>query len=69
MGRLDYPARAIHGDADTRIPVSHGSRVAEAGALGTALWRVSWADLVDAFESSPNENVERVAKYLDARLK
>ena len=69
VGRLDYPALVIHGDADTRILVSHGARVAEAGALGTALWRVPGADHVDAFESSPNEYVERVAEYLDARLK
>ncbi len=69
VDRLGYPALVIHGDADTRIPVGHGARVAEAGPAGTELWRVPGAEHVEAFEGSPYEYVERVAEYLDARLK
>ena len=69
VARLDYPTLVIHGDADRRIPVSHGARVAEAGPPGTELWRVHSARHVEAFESNPDEYVERVAEYLDARLK
>ena len=67
--RLDYPVLVIHGDADTRIPVSHGERVAEAGPPGTELWRVSGVEHVEAFEARPAEYVGRVAEYLDARLR
>ena len=58
----------IHGDAYTRIPVSHGVRVAGASPADTELWRVTGVEHVEAFESSPDEYVERVAEYLDARL-
>ena len=67
--RLDYPALVIHGDSDARIPVDHGARVAKAGPPGTELWRVAGADHVEAFEVSPDEYVERLAEYLDDRLK
>ena len=66
---LGYPALVIHGDADRRIPVSHGACVAEAGPPGTGLWRVHSARHVEAFESNSDEYVERVAEYLDARLR
>ena len=66
---LGYPVLVIHGDADARIPVSHGARVAEAGPPGTELWRVPGAEHVEAFERSPDEYVERVAEYLDGRLR
>lgn len=68
VARLGYPALVIHGDGDTRIPVSHGARVAEAGPPGTELWRVPGVKHVEAFEASPAEYVERVAQYLGARL-
>ena len=69
VARLEYPALVIHGDSDARIPVDHGARVAEAGRPGTELWRVGGVDHVEAFEVSPDEYVERVAEYLDDRLK
>ncbi len=66
---LEYPALVVHGEVDARIPVSHGVRVAAAGPPGTELWRVAGADHVEAFANSPDEYAERVAQYLDARLK
>ena len=69
VSRLEYPVLVIHGDADTRIPVGHGARVAEAGAAGTGLWRVPGVEHVEAFGASPDEYLERVAGYLAARLK
>ena len=69
VARLDYPVLVIHGEADTRIPVGHGMRVAEADPTGTEMWRVAGADHVEAFEGDPDEYVERVAAYLDNRLK
>lgn len=69
MARLGYPVLVVHGGADTRIPVSHDGRVAEAGLVGTQLWRVPGAEQVEAFEESPDEYVERVVGYLDARLR
>ena len=65
VAQLGYPVLEIHGDSDARIPVNHGARVAEAGPSGTELWRVSNAGHVEGFDVSPDEYVERVAKYLD----
>ena len=66
---LAYPVLVIHGDADRRIPHSHGRRVADAGRPGSALWRVAGAKHVAAFENNPDEYEERVAEYLDSRLR
>ena len=68
VARLGYPVLVIHGDADARIPVGHGVRVADAGPPGSELWRVPGVEHVEAFEASPAEYVKRVAEYLDARF-
>ncbi len=69
VAHLDYTVLVIHGDADTRIPVSHGERVTEAGPPGTRLWRVAGAGHVAALATSPDEYAERLAAYLDTRFK
>ena len=69
VARLGYPVLVIHGDADARIPVRHGVRVADAGPPGSELWRVPGVEHLEAFEASPAEYVKRVTEYLDARLR
>ena len=66
--RLRYPLLVVHGDADTRIPVDHGERVAAAAPAGTVWWRTSGVDHADSFTTYPDEYVERVASYLMVRL-
>ena len=65
---LGYPILVIHGDADTRIPPSHGERVREAAPAESELWLVPGVEHVDAFTSYPDEYVDRVARYFEARL-
>ena len=69
VAKLDYPILVIHGEADERVPIEHGERVAAVGRDGTFLWRVPRVDHVDAFKTHPEEYTERVAAYLDASLR
>ena len=66
---LSYPVLVIHGEADERIPVDHGVRVAEAGADGTVLWRVADTEHVDAFKNHSEEYVSRVDDYFKSQIK
>lgn len=65
---LDYPVLLIHGEADTRIPVSHGERVLGAAPAGSRIWKLPGVDHVDAFFEQPDEYVRRVREYLAERL-
>lgn len=65
---LGYPLLIIHGDADQRVPVGHGERVAAAAPAGSAFWRTPGVDHVDSFKAFPAEYVERVTSYLSGRL-
>ena len=67
--RLAYPVLVIHGDADTRIPIEQGQRVASAAPAGSELWIVPGADHTDAYKVAPDEYVRRVLAYFDARLR
>ena len=68
VSRLPYPILVIHGTEDSRIPSSHGVRVHEAAHADSQIWLVPKVDHVDAFLTHPDEYVERVAAYLEARL-
>jgi dipeptidyl aminopeptidase/acylaminoacyl peptidase len=67
--RLDYPVFVIHGTADTRIPYQEGVRVHQASGGGPDdLWLVPGADHVEAFRQHKKEYLDRVERYLRARL-
>ena len=68
VARLKYPILVIHGTGDQRIPWEQGQRVAKAAEEGSFLWLLPDVDHVDAFMTYPEEYVERVTDYLDARL-
>lgn len=68
VASLGYPLLVIHGDADVRIPVGHGERVAAAAPPGTLFWRTTGAIHADSFTTYPERYVERVASYLAERL-
>ncbi len=68
MARLDYPVLLIHGEADSRIPVSHSERILKAAAPGSQLWTLPGVDHVDMFKAEPVEYVRRLREYLDMRL-
>ena len=68
VAKLDYPVLVIHGEADERVPIEQGERVAAAGQAGTFLWRVPKVDHVDAFKTHPEEYTDRVAAYLNGLL-
>ena len=65
---LDYPVFIVHGVADTRVPVEHGIRIHKASHPESELWLLEGVDHVDAFETYPEEYVERVASYFWKRL-
>ena len=65
---LDYPVFIVHGEADTRVPVEHGIRIHKASHPDSELWLLEGIDHVDAFETYPEEYVERVASYFWKRL-
>ena len=66
--QLAYPVLVIHGEADSRIPVSHGRRVRERAPQGSELWTLPGVDHVDAFLDQPEEYVARVLAYFSTRL-
>jgi pimeloyl-ACP methyl ester carboxylesterase len=68
VSELDYPVLVIHGEADSRTPVSQGLRVYENAPPGSQLWIVPGAEHVDAFQDHPDEYVARVVAYFDSRL-
>lgn len=68
VARLDYPVLIIHGMADTRIPYFHGVRVHKAAPPGSRLWLVPDAPHTSAFLLHPDEYVERIVEYFNARL-
>ena len=65
---IEFPILVIHGEDDTRIPTEHGVRVHEAALPGSGIWIVPGTDHVDAFNSYPDEYVDRVASYYFRRL-
>src|SRR5688572_7539644 len=65
---LAYPVLVIHGDADERIPVEHGRRIATAATAGSELWLVDGADHVDSSSVEPDEYKRRVVAYFRERL-
>ena len=67
--RLAYPVLIIHGEADTRTPVSQSRIVHENAPAGSELWLVPGAGHVDAFEVRPDEYMQRVIAYFDGRLR
>lgn len=65
---LPYPIMVIHGTADTRIPLEHGTRVHDAAHPESLMWVVPEVDHVQAFPEHPEEYVERVVDYFDGQL-
>jgi uncharacterized protein len=65
---LAYPVLVIHGEADDRIPLSHGIRVADNGPAGSELWMLPEVGHVRAYEASPGEYMNRVLAYLRQRF-
>jgi pimeloyl-ACP methyl ester carboxylesterase len=68
-GELDYPVLVIHGEADTRIPVSHGRRVHDNAPAGSELWTLPGVEHVDAYLKAPDEYVARLTRYFASRLR
>jgi fermentation-respiration switch protein FrsA (DUF1100 family) len=66
---LAYPVLVIHGDADERIPVAHGRRIAAAAPNGSVLWEVTGAGHVDSSTVAPEEYKRRVIEYFRQRLR
>jgi len=67
---LEYPILLIHGTNDTRILSSHSERMKQASPhQETQLWLVEGAEHVQAYRTSPQEYVERVAAYFEGRLR
>jgi pimeloyl-ACP methyl ester carboxylesterase len=69
VSKLAYPVLVIHGEADTRTPVSHGRRVYEAAPPGSELWTLPGAGHTRAFIDEPDEYERRVRKYLSERFR
>ena len=65
---LPYPILLIHGKGDTRIPFEHSVKVHGAARPGSEIWLVPEVEHVDAFLAYPDEYIERVMAYYDARL-
>ena len=65
---IGVPILVIHGEDDTRIPIEHGVRVHEAAHSGSGIWIVPGTDHVEAFNSYPDEYVDRVASYFFTQL-
>jgi pimeloyl-ACP methyl ester carboxylesterase len=68
VARLNYPVLVIHGDADSRIPISHGLRVYSAAPVGSEIWVLPGAGHAGAFLAEPDDYVSRVEAYLEQRL-
>jgi pimeloyl-ACP methyl ester carboxylesterase len=67
--RLGFPILVIHGEADTRTPVSQGRRVHAAAPAESELWTIADVEHVQAFKKYPDEYALRVTSYLASRLK
>ena len=65
---VGYPVLIIHGEGDTRVPVEHGIRVHMASHTDSELWILQGIDHINAFQTYPDEYVERVASYFWKRL-
>jgi len=65
---LSYPILVIHGMSDTRIPYDHGVRVHKEAHPKSIIWLVPDVDHVDAFITSPEEYIEKVADYFNMQL-
>lgn len=65
---LQYPILIIHGEGDTRIPFEHGVKVFEAAPRGSGIWLVPDVEHVDTFLTYPDEYVDRIRAYYEARL-
>ena len=62
-----YPLLLIHGQADARIPLSHGMRLVEAAPAGSTLWVVPEAEHARGFRAQPEEYLDRVTEYFADR--
>lgn len=66
--RLAFPIYIVHGEADTRIPVSQAYEVLDHAPRGSQLWTLPGVDHVGAFRARPDEYTQRVLAYLDGRF-
>jgi fermentation-respiration switch protein FrsA (DUF1100 family) len=60
------PLLAIHGEADSTIPISHGRRIAAAYGPSVATWFVAGAEHVQSYESAPAAYLARLNTFLNA---
>jgi len=65
---LAYPVLVIHGQDDSRTPLSQGRRVYEAAPRGSELWAPAGVEHTQAFADFPDEYLRRATAYLAARL-
>ena len=68
VSKLSYPILVIHGEADSRTPVSQGRRVYAAAPAGSELWTPPGVEHTQAFSTFPDEYVRRVKAYLESRF-
>ena len=68
VSRLSYPVMIIHGQQDSRIPVSHGLRVYQASPPGSTIWVAPDVDHVDTFLSHPTRYIDEIMGYFDHRF-
>jgi pimeloyl-ACP methyl ester carboxylesterase len=68
VSHLAYPVLVVHGEADTRTPVSHGRAVHAQAPQGSELWTPPAVEHTKAFEAHPDEYMQRVASYLASRF-
>jgi fermentation-respiration switch protein FrsA (DUF1100 family) len=67
--RLDYPILIIHGLGDTRISSENSNRIFGAAHESSELWLVPGVEHTGTVRTYPEEYIDRVTAYLDARLR
>jgi pimeloyl-ACP methyl ester carboxylesterase len=68
VATLAYPVFIIHGEADTRIPISQARRVHAAAPAGSEIWTLPGVEHAQAFPTHPDEYAQRVRAYLASRF-
>lgn len=68
VAQLQYPVLIVHGEADTRTPVSQGRKIYENAPPGSEIWTPPGVEHTKAFEMLPDKYLEHVRAYFGARF-
>ena len=69
LENVEIPLLIIHGDADTRVPVSEGKRILATKKKNVEMWTVEGGTHINAITEQPEKYEQVVSDFLNKALR